>query len=304
MYCKVDYLIKNHVQMKIYNFPILFLTICLSNCFAQSFKEKINSVYSFKIADLSANDLGAKYKQLDFFWQELNADTATYLPLVRKELQNSGYSSYFYFDMSSYLEMQSTKEKDKHIIEKAIDHIQWAELGTWELIEKLRSFSLNGINVTGIAFQLLKQEKVKLVNPETKESFNQGKILTYLLLPLKPELYLEKMSNYFDGSTPESQRSIITLCWMTNTLFGDSQLKNISSTAKDIDVRSYANRLLNRFIPSEEELKPYVDLHEYERKQMVVSECNKAVFNWDDKSWDKLILYSKIMHHFEMKVES
>lgn len=279
---------------------LVFFITCMSNVFAQSFKDKIEAIYSFKIAELPPKELENKYKQLNSFWQELNADTATYLPLIRKELQNQSYSSYFYFDMSSYLEMQSLKEKDKCIIEKAINQIHWTEIGTWELIQKMRDFSLNGIDVSGITLQLLKQEKIKLADPETGELFNQGKILAYLLLPLKKELYVEKMSANFSEISPESQRSIITLFWMINSSFTNEQLKKFSENGLiNPEIRNYASRLLKRFLPTEAEMTAYKDLPPEERKQLLNKNFNKSLLNWDKESWDNLILFSKLRHYFE-----
>lgn len=287
--------------MKKIGFILFLLTCCFSYCLSQSFKDKVESVYSFKIAELSPKDLENKYKQLNLFWQEMNADTTTYLPLIRKELQNQNYSSYFYFDMSSYLEMQSMKEKDKRIIETAVNNIQWIEIGTWELIDKMRNFSLNGIDISGVALQLLKQEKIKLTDPETGEVFNQGKILAYLLLPLKKELYIEKMNSYFSEVSPESQRSIITLFWMINSPFTNDKLKNISeSSLINPEVRSYASRLLKRFSPAESELVIYKEISTDERKQLLEKNYTKSFLNWDKQSWENLILFSKLRHYYDM----
>ncbi len=288
--------------MKLLTLIFLFLTICLSNCFSQSVKEKIQSVYSFKITDLPAKELEVKYKELDKFWQELNADTATNLPIIRKELQRNGHSSYFYFDMSSYVEMQSYKSSDKRIIEGALKKIEWTEIGTWELVEKSRDFSLNGIDVTGLAFQLLKQEKVRLVNPETQEVFNQGKILAYLLLPLKKEAYLETISNLFDNSSAESQRSIITLLWMSNTVFGDEKLQRIAGNKTvNPEVRSYASRLMQRFPPNETEVGKYASLNPDEKKQVLASLYSKTILEWNGETWNQLIELSKLMHYFQIR---
>lgn len=288
--------------MKLITLIFLFLTICFSNCFTQSIKEKIQSVYSFKITDLPAKELEAKYKELDKFWQELNADTATNLPIIRKELQRTGHSSYFYFDMSSYLEMQSYKSSDKRIIEGALKKIEWTEIGTWELVEKLRDFSLNGIDVTGLAFQLLKQEKVRLVNPETQEVFNQGKLLAYLLLPSKKEVYLETISNLFENSSAESQRSIITLLWMSNTLFGDEKLQKIAGNKTvNPEVRSYASRLMQRFPPNETEIGKYASLNPDEKKQILASLYSKTILEWNGDTWNQLIELSKLMHYFQVR---
>lgn len=280
-------------------FLFLILSIYFSNGYSQSIKEKIESIYSFKIAELSSKDLENKYKQLDKFWQELNVDTTKNLPIIRKELQASGHSSYFYFDMSSYLEMHSFKASDKRIIEGAIKKIEWTEIGTWELIEKLRDFSLNGIDVSEIAFQLFKQEKLKLTDPESGEIFNQGKITAYLLLPLKKELYLEKVNVLFDKLTPESQRSAISLFWLTNTKYGNERLQEITKNMKySMEVRVYAGRLLNQNYVSDEDKKTYATMKEAELKQSLVKPYNTALISWDNHSWDKLIQLSKLMHFY------
>lgn len=280
-------------------FLFLILSIYFSNGYSQSIKEKIEAIYSFKIAELSSKDLENKYKQLDKFWQELNVDTTKNLPIIRKELQASGHSSYFYFDMSSYLEMHSFKASDKRIIEGAIKKIEWTEIGTWELIEKLRDFSLNGIDVSEIAFQLFKQEKVKLTDPESGEIFNQGKITAYLLLPLKKELYLEKVNVLFDKLTPESQRSAISLFWLTNTKYGNERLQEITKNMKySMEVRVYAGRLLNQNYVSDEDKTTYASMKEAELKQSLIKAYNTALISWDNHSWDKLIQLSKLMHFY------
>lgn len=293
--------------MKSSLFLFLFTTFSHTLIYSQSFKEKIESIYSFKIADLQAVDLEKKYKQLDAFWQELNADSTTYLPMIRKELQKTGYSSYFYFDMSSYLEMKSTRKKDLEIVENALKNITWTDISTWELVEKMREFALSGINITEVTFQLLKQEKIKLTDPDSKEVFNQGKLLAYLLLPLKTELYSKKMDALFDSSTPESQRSIVTLFWMTNTNFGKTKLEEIAvnkrKIAVTIEVKSYADRLLRRFSPLDSELLPYNAMTEEQRKIKLTQEYKRIVMEWDTKSWDKLILTSKLMHHFQIVLD-
>ncbi len=201
--------------------------------------------------------------------------------------------------MSSYLEMHSYKASDKKIIEGAIKKIEWTEIGTWELIEKLRDFALSGIDVSEIAFQLFKQDKVKLVDSESNEIFNQGKITAYLLLPLNKELYLEKVNNLFEKLTPESQRSAISLFWLTNSKYGNDRLKEIAKNMKySFEVRVYAGRLLNQNYVSDEDKKIYADMKDVELKKLLLKSYNEALNSWDIHSWDKLIKISKIMHFY------
>lgn len=293
--------------MKMKLFLSLIALNLLSIGFAQSFKQKVDSLYSFKIGSLSAVEMEKKYKQLDAFWQELNADSTKYLPQVRKELATSGHSSYFYFDMCSYLEMKSTKKKDIALIEKALKNIVWSELNTWELAQKLREFALDGINVSDVAMQLLQQEKVKLSDPLTKEEFNQGKLLAYLLLPLKSELYLSKLHDQFDQVKPESQRSIVTLYWMTHSDFGRKELSEIAINKRKmpvtIEVKSYADRLNRRFSPTSEDLLLIKDLNEVEIEAKLKKDYYSIIREWDASTWNKLISISKILHQKLIIVE-
>lgn len=275
--------------------------------FGQSFKHKVDSLYSFKISTLSAVEMEKKYKQLDAFWQELNSDSSTYLPQIRKELAASGHSSYFYFDMCSYLEMKSTRKKDIQLIEKALKNIVWSDLNTWELAQKLRGFALDGINITDVALQLLKQEKVKLKNPETNEDFNQGKLIAYLLLPLKSELYLEKLNEQFDVVNPESQRSIVTLLWMTHSKFGRKIVEEIAQNKRkvtiSIDVKSYADRLHRRFSPTSEDLKVIENLTEPELSTKLIAQYHAIIREWNATSWNQLISISKVLHQNLVVIE-
>ncbi len=283
---------------------LINLFFLFSNVYSQSFKEKIELVYSFKIADLTDKQLESKYKQLDMFWQELNSDTSKNFPLLRRELLKTNYSSYFYFDMCSYLEMHSKSSSDRQVIESALKNIVWTDISTWELVDKMREFSLNKIDVSSVALQLLQQEKVKLIDPDSKEIFNQGKLLAYLLLPLKNAIYLDKLTSNFEKYSPESQRSIITLLWITNTNYGIEKLEIISKSAKDVDVRSYAIRLIKRFQPTEVELKETVSLSASDKSKLLISQFNKANLEWDLTSWDRLIMISKLMHYNAIRLSN
>lgn len=279
-----------------------FILFSLTTTYSQSFEEEVKVIYNFKINDLTTQELESKYKQLNDFWSKLNEDTTTNLLKIRTELAKTDYSSYFYFDMTSYLQINSTSSSDKLLIEEAIKNIDWSEIGTWELVEKLREFAINDINVVNAVLNLMKQKNLNVSNPETKEMFNQGKIVCYLLLPLKADSYIDVLNNEFKIALTEQQRSIITLFWLSNSKEGTEKLAEIAKTTKDVDTRSYANRLLYRYNPSEEQLKPFSNLDENDRDQHLLLAYNQLISDWDNETWDKLILTTRIMHYYKLSI--
>lgn len=281
---------------------LYFILFSLTTTYSQSLEEKIKVIYNFKINDLTTQELESKYKQLNEFWSELNEDTTTNLLKIRAELAKTDYSSYFYFDMTSYLQINSTSFSDKLLIEEALKSIDWSEISTWELVEKLREFAINDINVVNAVLNLMKQKNLSISNPETNELFNQGKIVCYLLLPLKSINYIEVLANEFEIGLTEPQRSIITLFWLSNSNEGTEKLVKIAKTAKDVDTRSYANRLLYRYNPSEEQLKPFSDLDENERNQQLLLNYSQLISDWNNETWDKLILTTRIMHYYKLSI--
>lgn len=286
-------------------FIVLFLysVFCFTNNYAQSIEQKIEDLYAFKITDLDEKQLEEKYKELDSFWKFLNTDTTNYLPQIREELTEKGHSSYFYFDMCSYLEMQGYNS-DKNTIARALGNIKWADIGSWELVDKMHNFALNGIDVTNLVMQVLQFNKYRLTNQETGEEFNQGKLLAYLLLPLKKEVYLDKLMIEFPTGIQEAKRSIVTLLWLTNSTIGDNQLIEYSKCdTLDIDVRGYADRLINRFQPTDEERTKYDSLQPIEKKQLLSSRYHDAIINWNSESWNTAIQVSKLMHFYALKLD-
>lgn len=288
-----------------YSFLIIMLFLLNSMSYAQRTINELHELYNFKPKELSLKDAEVKYKKINALWVEMNADTTYYLPLIRQELLTTTHASYFYFDLSSYLEMYATTSKDRRIIEKAIQQIQWDEIGTWEVAEKLRDFAGNGIDVTSVAFQLFAKEKVKLVNPETKEVFNQGKLMAYILLPAPKSTYLKKLVDALPTVSEESKRTAISLLWLSNTELGNTVLTSIYApeSTYSTDIRAYANRLMKSYFLDEKELENWIELDEVERKQKLIAAYQDLILVWTNESWNQLVLLTKKIHYFSIVID-
>lgn len=279
---------------------LVFLFICNTITYSQSFKEKVESIYNFKIATLTPDEAIKKNEELRLFWKEMDKDTANFLPQIRKVLTIPNQPSYLYFDLCSYLNIQSFKPSDNALIEQAIANINWADMNQWELIEKYRTFALSGINVVNGVKTLFKTTKINVLNPLINKTFNQGEIAAYLLLPLKPQKYVTPLAEIYDTISTEAQRTVITILWLSNTQVGDEKLQLFAKTTKDIDVRSYANRLLYRFPPSQELIAPLEAMNEQQRAADLMQNYFQSVAEWKADSWQKIIQTTQLMHYFKL----
>jgi hypothetical protein len=276
------------------------LIICNTVIYSQSFKEKVETIYNFKIAALTPEEALKKNEELRLFWNEMDNDTAYYLPQIRKVLTIPNQPSYLYFDLCSYLDIQSFKSSDNALIEQAIAHINWVDMNQWELIEKYRTFALSGINVVNGVKTLFKTTKINVLNPTINKTFNQGEIAAYLLLPLKPQKYVTPLAEIYDTISTEAQRTVITIMWLSNTQVGDEKLQLFAKITKDIDARSYANRLLYRFSPSQELIAPFAAMNEQQRTADLMQNYFQSVAEWKSDSWEKIIQSTQLMHYFKL----
>jgi len=295
------------MQVKYFSLiSMMFLIFLKSMSYSQLSKEDIKMIYDFKASEISGADMLKKQNEIDLFWYVLRNDSTNGFSSLKKELSQSDYPSYFYFDMANFLSIFSPQ--DHSDIQNALSHVKWEDMRTWEYVEKLRSFSASGIDVSSAVTGLLNQSKLKIKHEITGEQFNQGKLLGYMLLPAERHDYMLFMDHIFDTLNPESQRSIITLFWMANTQKSDELLNAIATNKRSKkltdEVVLYADRLLKHFSPNQEEKNKYDVIPPDERSAKLIHDYNKAIQSWTEKSWDNLIQSTKLMHYYQVKLEN
>lgn len=278
---------------------LAFIAISIATLgFGQNFSQKVDSIYNFKVGDLKPDVLTKKLKEIDGFWQEMNADKSQFLPLVRKELAVAGHASYFYFDMASFVGLYSDKKQDEELVSNALGFIEWSDLNEWEFAHQLKGFANDGIFIYPSISKLLQRDKVKITNPESKEVFNQGKLLAYILLSSTNESDIQALIKEYPTLKPEAQRSVLTLLYLLNYADGNKQLAQMAKQTKDIDVRAYAQRL-NKVSTLSEEDKKYVSdalaKEGEEQLQTLIELRFYAISNWSADSWNILIASTKML---------
>ncbi|CAL2104425.1 conserved exported protein of unknown function [Tenacibaculum sp. 190130A14a] len=226
-------------------FFIFFLTLAVN---AQDFSQLVDSTYDFSPHKLSKKEQETKFPKLDTFFKLVLRDTATYVPLLKTELKKDGHMPYFYYDGAHLLmiinQMNTTDDK---LIISSFKKSDIRDLNPRIYTSLLTQLSLRGTNTSDLAIQILQDSTFSFFIPSHAFNFDQGYCLSYILLPLTPQLYTAKLINAFDDLSDESKKSIITTLWFSYSCEGDLFLNSVKENSKySENIRNYAANLLSR----------------------------------------------------------
>lgn len=226
---------------------ILLLTLSLNSFGQDDFKKEIDHIYNFHPNKLTKAEKQEKLPPLDKFFELIKSDTTKYLPLLRRELKADDHFPYFYYDCSHLLMILSKSRSDKEISADAFSKCNIRDLDPKTYVVLLKSLATDDINITKAALNILEDSTFHFYLIEHGGfDFIQAYCLTYCLLPLDPNLYVDSLTLYFQQTkNVTSQKSIITTLWFSYSCLGDKFLKSLNegNTLKK-DVYEYAHRLL------------------------------------------------------------
>ncbi len=217
-----------------------------SPCFGQDFKAEVDAAYDFHPHKLSKKEQALKLPALDSLFEKVIADTATYLPQLRERLLSNDHLPYFYFDGAHLLMIISKRQADLKIAAEAFSKSNIKDLDPKVYVSLLSQLAQNNVNVTDAAVKILEDSTFSFFIPQHAMYFNQGYSLTYCLLPLNPNAYVDTLITIFQQTQDiQVQKSIITTLWFSYSCKGDTFLLSLNETnslAKE--VAFYAKRLL------------------------------------------------------------
>jgi hypothetical protein len=248
---------QNKIPLLLAGFAIYLLTS--GQCLGQTFKQEIDKTYNFHPHKLSRAEQEKIFPSLDTFFFKVKSDTAKYLPLLRQELISNDHYPYFYYDGSHLLMMESKSNSDHKICADAFAKTNIKDLSPKEYVSLLSYLSSHDINVTKAAVKILEDSTFSFFIPQHVFNFMQGYCLTYCLLPLSPNLYMDTLISIFKQTKDiQVQKSIITTIWFSNSCAGDEFLRSRNANnSLSIEVSDYAKRLLGNTKTSGEEKKYY-----------------------------------------------
>lgn len=73
---------------------LIILLLFTSLSFGQSLN--VDNIYDFSPSKLKRSEQEKKLPALDGLWNKVKSDTATYLPMLRKELNAQNHNPFFY----------------------------------------------------------------------------------------------------------------------------------------------------------------------------------------------------------------
>lgn len=226
---------------------ILSLSVLTFTAQSQDFKKEIDSTYNFYPHKMSKEEQKRVFPLLDKFFEKIKSDTATYLPLLRQELQSPSHHPYFYYDCSHLLMMISKTQSDLKICADGFSKCDLEDLDPKIYVSLVSYLSRNKVNTTRATMKILSDSSFSFYLPEHAMLFNQGYCLLYCLLPLDPALYQQTLVEFFKSTnSADAQKSIITTLWFAYTCYGDAFLTSLTkSNTRSSEVVEYAKELLN-----------------------------------------------------------
>jgi hypothetical protein len=254
---------------------------------AQNFSQLIDSTYCFTPHNLSQVEQKKYFPKLDEFFHLVMNDTTTYLPLLRTELKKTGHNPYFYFDGAHLLMMSNKKNNiDDKLIVNSFSKADIRDLNPKVLTTLSNTLARRGANTTPIAISILKDTTFSFFIPAHSFEFNQGYCLSYVLLPINNNLYLNKLTANFNSLPDHSKKSILTTIWFGYSCKGDKFLKKVASGKKHSKkVRKYAESLLanNKVYPEITKImiKLYGDNSDDLWNSSLEQFSDEAIFNLD-----------------------
>ncbi len=273
---------------------ILFLLLAVSQTFVfgQDFSSTVDSLYNFKPANLTYKEQEQKGILLDQFWTQVKNDTTQLLPKLRHALLTNKHNPYFYYDGSSLLLMLSKNKSDKELAVEAISKCDLNDISQKIYVQNLNRLANQGIDVTKPALKILADEKFSFFIPEHAMKFNQGYCLTYMLVPLENQVYIDTLISIFRGHNLVAQKSIITTLWFTSDCKSDAFIKSIATdTTVPIEVRTYATKMMS-YTELSKDQKSYLKLI----GKSHVNELRKnALTRFSDEAIEELDMTTRII---------
>ena len=260
--------------------------------FGQISKIEIDKVYDFAPSKLSKSEQDKKMPKLDAFWKKVESDTTTYLPALRRELNEPNHNPYFYFDGTSLLLSLTSRPLDKSIAAKNIAKCQLKDIDRRAYVMLVNKLANEGFNTTYAALKILEDPAFSFFIPQHALNFNQAYCLTYMLLPLKPQMYTQALINSFKKENITSQQSIITALWFGYTCKGDSLINSvISDRSINKKVGEYAKAIISNNNLSKQEK----DYSKTAGTNQLTSLRQMALLRFSDEAVEELGFTTKVL---------
>jgi hypothetical protein len=167
--------------------------------------------------------------EIDAIWKRVEADPASYLPLLRAELARSDNPAFFYMDGAHLLRRISSERADGELALATLTRIPWPVLNRAEYLADLIAFANDGYD-TGEAvlrWLALPADEPVIVQPFPHIfSYDGIEAMVFSLFPMEEERFVGRLIARLGTARGEHELSRLLHCiWATVTPEGRSALR-------------------------------------------------------------------------------
>lgn len=224
--------------------------LCAGSCVASDSSKihiEIGQIYNFHPHDLSTEQINAKSKLLDEFWNKAKADSPTYIAALRQELADFSNPQFFFYDGGKLLLSLSNTPQDKRIVMTAFLHCDLKDLQLLDYFLTVHSFAADGLDTTDLAFRVLENPKFQVFIPQHVLTLGQDYCLVYLLLPTDQQFWLQRsIARMSAEKDMTARKSLALLLWYAQTDSADRALRTAAAEPNSAEFKSYVDELIKR----------------------------------------------------------
>lgn len=239
----------------------LSLTLVLAACLAAGpalanatdaeFQAQAGALYNFEPHTLSQEQLAAKSRELDRFWELVKSDPGAYLPRLRRLLADPARSAFFYYDGSKLLLSLSKDPQDLALVARSIPRADLRGIQNSDYLRTVHWLAIRGQDTREAALRILDFPKFTAFIPQHALTLGQDYALVYMLFPMEESRFVgDLVARLPSERDTQSQRSILMGLWYAATPAARDALKAYAAgTTGSDDARKYAAELLARKPP-------------------------------------------------------
>lgn len=212
------------------------------------FHSEVSRLYSFQPHLLNQNQIQSKSDQLDKFWNKITSKPKQYLPLLRKELENSHNSAYFFYDGSKLLLSVSKEKRDRELALKSIPKTDLRDIQPTDYLLTVHWLAANGFDTTNAALRILDYPEFQAFIVQHVLTLGQNYSLVFMLFPMEEDRFVDPLIARLGHEKHNvSQKSILLALWYSVTPRANEAIRKFADDkSRTGDTREYARKLLAR----------------------------------------------------------
>ena len=208
------------------------------------FLARIHRIYDFEPSKVSEEDRERKSREMDAFWKKVEENKENLLPDLREALRSDKTSPFFHFDGAQLLVVASPERTDD--FQLAADAIARADLKDIQQEVYFRfthHLATKGADVTAAVEKILGTPDFEAFIPQHALTLRQDRCVLYCMLPMREELYLDKLiARLSNEKEPTAMRSIVLCLSSTVSEKARKALREFAGVATDKGLKALAER--------------------------------------------------------------